>query len=173
MSQSSVELLVMDCSVCWWYGHIYLLSGSSNGLRHRPENFQVGGHLSLSGVGYSNSCGCAWTQSSLSHTLPQPIKTGVIDKNITQGSTHPSSHCLPTPTSKKQSSSCSRLEEESLARATETSEAWVSGPAVLVKAQGQNRPGPEVSFLFMFEEGGQKIKNTWGWKLNAKGQWSL
>lgn len=112
------------------------------------ENFQVGGHLSLSGVGYSNSCGCAWTQSSLSHALPQPIKTGVIDKNITQGSTHPSSHCLPTPTSKKQSSSCSRLEEESLARATETSEAWVSGPAVLVKAQGQNRPGPD------FEEGG-------------------
>ena len=148
MSQSSVELLVMDCSVCWWYGRIYLLSGSSNGLRHRPENFQVGGHLSLSGVGYSNSCGCAWTQSSLSHALPQPIKTGVTDKNITQGSTHPSSHCLPTPTSKKQSSSCSRLEEESLARATETSGAWVSGPAVLVKAQGQNRPGPD------FEEGG-------------------
>lgn len=48
-----------------------------------------------------------------------------------------------------------------------------SGPAVSVKAQGQNQPGPEVSFLIMFGEGGQKVKNTWGWKLNAKGQWSL
>lgn len=119
----------------------------------------MGGHLSLSGVGYSNSCGCAWTQSSLSHALPRPIKTGVIDKNITQGSTHPSSHCLLTPTSKKQISSCSRLEEESLAQVTDPSEARVSGPAVLVKAQGQNQPGPEVSFLFRFEEGGQKVKN--------------
>lgn len=35
-----------------------------------------------------------------------------------------------------------------------------SGPAVSVKAQGQNQPGPEMSFLIMFGEGGQKVKNT-------------
>lgn len=123
MSHSCIEL-VMACNVYWWNGHIYSFSGSSKGLRHRLENFQVGGHLGLNGVGYSNSCGCAWTQSSLSHALPQPIKTeqtrtlpkGVYILPLT------ASPCPPPLTSKKQNSSCSRLEEESLAWVTDTSE---------------------------------------------------